>query len=81
MKQFVSFCPSMPLMKCCIQANVCNRLILKETFKTKTKKLVSEYEIVFTIFFIQNVDSESNFAEVIGEREGDSYLIELFKSF
>ena len=70
MKQFVSFCPSMPLMKCCIQANVCNRLILKETFKTKTKKLVSEYENVFTIFFIQNVDSESNFVKLLAKGKG-----------
>ena len=72
MKQFVSFCPSMPLMKCCIQANVCNRLILKETFKTKTKKLVSEYEIVFTIFFIQSIDSESHFAEILAKGKGIS---------
>ena len=74
MKQFVSFCPSMPLKKCCIQANVCNRLILKETFKTKTKKLVSEYEIVFTIFFIQNVNSESNFVKISGKGKGVLYI-------
>ena len=74
MKQFVSFCPSMPLKKCCIQANVCNRLILKETFKTKTKKLVSEYENVFTIFFIQSIDSESNFVKSLAKRKGIYFI-------
>ena len=67
MKQF---CPSMPLTKCCIQANVCNRLILKETFKTKTKKLVSEYEIVFTIFFFEITNSESNLAKILEKGKG-----------
>ena len=60
----------MPLMKCCIQANVCNRLILKETFKTKTKKLVSEYEIVFTIFFFEITNSESNSAKILEKGKG-----------
>ena len=60
----------MPLTKCCIQANVCNRLILKETFKTKTKKLVSEYEIVFTIFFFEITNSESNLVKVLEKGKG-----------
>ena len=60
----------MPLTKCCIRANVCNRLILKETFKTKTKKLVSEYEIVFTIFFFEITNSESNLVKVLEKGKG-----------